>query len=236
MDSRQWEAQVRALAGGYRVLRVDPRGMGRSAPPTTPFSYSDDLAALLEALDIEQAVVVGLSFAGGVALDFALTHPKRALGVVAVAPSVSGYTFSPAMAERLATLRAVLERGPSKFLDALLADPHFIPAPDNPAARERARQLISENLPALQGGDPTLVRLPEPPAVERLEQIRAPVLLVLGDRDHPDLYELARVLGARVPNLQRVTIAGSGHTVNMEQPEALSEAISTFLSRLRCEG
>ena len=81
MDHRQWEEQLAAFRNRFRVIGLDSRGVGRASPPIAPFSFSEDLAAALDSLGIEKAVVVGASFAGGVAIDFAIAHPERVLRV-----------------------------------------------------------------------------------------------------------------------------------------------------------
>ena len=76
-DHRIWEPQVEALARGWRTARYDLRGFGRSSRPAGPFSPVADLRRVLEALDVERASLVGVGMGSGVALNFALQHPRQ---------------------------------------------------------------------------------------------------------------------------------------------------------------
>ena len=188
MDSRQWDAQFDFFKKEFKAFRVDPRGIGKSDPPTVPYSDDGDLAALLDSLGMRKAVVVGLSSGGGIVMEFAVTHPERVLGVVAAAPFVPGYPFSEAMQKRVSAIGASFDAGAEAFIQTVLDDPHFIPAPENPAARERARTLIAENFKSFSN-DFSLNRALEPPLVEQVGKIEAPTLLLVGALDHPDLHE-----------------------------------------------
>lgn len=90
MDLRQWDAVFPSLAESFQVIRYDPRGVGRSDNPTEAYSDADDLAALVEHLGFKSVVAVGESSAGGIALQFAASHPDRATAVVAAAPVLEG--------------------------------------------------------------------------------------------------------------------------------------------------
>ncbi|WP_327639118.1 alpha/beta hydrolase [Kribbella sp. NBC_00482] len=89
-DSRSWDLVMPGLSG-YRVVRYDVRGYGRSPQPTGEFSLLSDLEAVLDQLNLERALLVGCSMGGGTALTFTLTHPDRVHGLVLLCPSVSGF-------------------------------------------------------------------------------------------------------------------------------------------------
>src|SRR5690349_12792580 len=86
-DSRMWDEQLPAFTRLYRVIRFDQRGFGRSSFPAGPFASYKDPALLLDALAIEKVHVIGISFGGKVALDFALAYPARVTSLTLVAPS-----------------------------------------------------------------------------------------------------------------------------------------------------
>ncbi len=84
-DSRQWNNEFTHFANNYRVLRYDMRGYGRSEPAEGEFSHMGDLMALLDHLQIrEPLVMMGCSMGGGLAMDFALTHPLRVKALIMV--------------------------------------------------------------------------------------------------------------------------------------------------------
>jgi len=91
VHSRAWKAQVPYLARTSRVITVDPRGNGRSDRPEDPAAYGDlnfvdDAIAVLDACDVERAVLVGICSSAGHALVCAALHPDRVDGVFAIAP------------------------------------------------------------------------------------------------------------------------------------------------------
>ncbi len=86
-NARWWLLVGPLLARRYRVLALDQRGHGESAKPDTGYDFATvvgDLAAFVEALDLERPVVVGHSWGGNVALEYAATHPDQAVGLVLV--------------------------------------------------------------------------------------------------------------------------------------------------------
>ncbi len=91
-DRRMWELQFARYAERYRVIRYDMRGFGDSSNGAGPYSHASDLVALLDELGIDSAILVGASMGGGVALDVALSHPGRIIGLVTVGTSHRGFT------------------------------------------------------------------------------------------------------------------------------------------------
>ena len=96
LDLRMWDDQFNEFARRYRVLRYDARGFGRSGQINGAYSARDDLRALLDALGIQRAHLVGHSMGGRYAIDFALVHPTRVRTLVLSDPSISGAPFSGA--------------------------------------------------------------------------------------------------------------------------------------------
>jgi len=83
-----------ALAERHRVIRYDLRGYGESTPPLPSFAHHDDLVALLDALGVDRAALVGCSFGGAVAVDAALAYPDRVAALVLLGAVVSGYRWA----------------------------------------------------------------------------------------------------------------------------------------------
>jgi pimeloyl-ACP methyl ester carboxylesterase len=230
MDRRMWDDQFALFSKSYRVIRYDVRGFGKSLASTNVYADENDLAALLDYLQVKKAYVVGLSLGGRVAIDFALTHADRVDAMVPVAPGLSGFPFSPDPTE-MDTIRAAQAGDWQKVTDLWLRSGYMTPAMENPEIRPRLRQLALEN--AHENLDnPLLETMPNPPAIDRLPDIKAPTLVIVGDRDVADIEEICGLLYARIPGAKEVTIHGSGHLVNMEQPEEFNRAVLGFLASL----
>lgn len=229
MDFRQWDLVVPALARECRVLRFDPRGWGGSSAPSAPYSNADDLAALLDALDVERATVLGCSFGGSVAIDFALAHPERVEALILLGAALGGFPWSQEFIERERRFNMAPE---AERVELVLDDAHFLPqARTDARLRERGRALLEENR-QLYRSDFSLLRPLDPPAIERLGEIRVPALVLAPELDHPDVLAIARLLADRIPAARSLSIPGAGHMAHLEQPEAVTRAVLSFLREI----
>jgi pimeloyl-ACP methyl ester carboxylesterase len=207
-------------------MRYDVRNYGRSASATVPYSDVDDLLALLDELKIAKAHLVGLSLGGRIAIDFTLEHPDRVASLVAVAPGLSGFPFEagrwPAM------LAAAQEKGGEAAAELWLKDPYMVPAMEHPDLAPVLRRLAIENA-RVWLANPLLEKDIQSPAAGRLAEIRVPMLVIVGDRDVPDMQKIANKLATEVKGARKVVIAGAGHISNMEKPEEFDRAVLEFL-------
>jgi len=110
-DNRMWDAQFEVFSKIYRVIRFDYRGFGRSSMPSGSFSNYEDVRALLDFLQIKMVCVLGISFGGLIALDFALAYPGYTTALVLGAPSVSGASPSERIEQFWEEEESALENG-----------------------------------------------------------------------------------------------------------------------------
>lgn len=232
LDRRMWEPQFLPLAEEHRVIRYDLRGFGKSGPVDAPFEAHDDLRALLAALGIRRASLVGLSGGARVAIDFALAHPEAVDRLVLASPGLSGWTYTRTDTAYYPAARRARDRGDAEALGiAWLGSAYMLPAMEHPELVAPLQKMAAANgkrwMGVLKHGD--LERVANPPALGRTGQLRAPTLLVVGTRDIPDILAIADTLAATVPNLRRVSFEGAGHMVNMEQPQRFTAVVRAFL-------
>jgi pimeloyl-ACP methyl ester carboxylesterase len=238
-DRRLWDAQVPALAERHLVVRYDQRGYGESPLPGEPFSYVDDLAALLDHLGIESAALVGNSFGGKVAIELALEQPARVRALVPIASDLGGHERSAELEAFDEAEEALLEAG--KLEEAVelnvrtwLDGPGRDAAPVPPEARELVaagqRRAFETMLPAYESSPPPgPVRWADPPAATRLAEIAAPTLVVAGAHDVTDFRAIAERLAAEIPGARRVVL-DTAHLPGIERPEELNRLLLDFLS------
>lgn len=231
MDLRQWSGIIPELSTDYLVIAYDPRGIGKSDNPTVRYSDSADLEMLLDSLGLDRVALIGLSSAGGFVLEFAATRPNRVAGVVAIVPFIPGFEFSPSMLTRIEQFNLAAQKGREPFLDSIFKDPHFIPAPMNPSIRKKAREIMGQNYDKGAGFDPALQMVIEPPLMDQLSSIDAPVFLLAGELDHPEVFRRNKFLAEHIRAVDDKVIVQSGHTVPMENPAALLNSISIFLKQ-----
>jgi pimeloyl-ACP methyl ester carboxylesterase len=214
------------------VIRYDAPGHGRSPVPDRSYSEQEVLRDLLRALGVERADLVGLSLGGRTLADFAVQDPEMVRSLVLVAPGLNGWAWSEEMLERLTRIaRTARAEGPEAAAELWLADPYMVPAMEHPELRDRVRRLHLENAHTWIVALPT--RVEEPLAIERLAGISAPTLILVGDRDVPDIQGIAEKLAAEIPGARKVVLPGVGHMVNLEAPTRFDEEVLGFLAQGR---
>jgi 3-oxoadipate enol-lactonase len=229
-DSRTWDAQFDAFAGQYQVVRYDMRGFGKSAVPTgEPYTHTGDLAALLDSLGTAQACVIGQSMGGGVAIDFVLAYPQAVCSLVLVDSGLEGYEFAEWEESWGAVFGIAATQGTQASLAFMIGFPAFQTLRANPALESRLMQIWSDYSGwHFANRDP--VQNVDPPAIHRLEQIRVPTLVIVGEHDFADHHAIAGILQQRIPDAQKIVLPGVGHVSMMEAPGQFNEAVSTFLA------
>ena len=236
-DSRMWEGQIPAFADRYRVMRYDMRGFGRTQMVEGPFSHHEDLRGLLDFLDLDRAHLVGCSMGGGAVLDFALEYPDRVGNLVLVGSAVGGFRpdFDPpkewdelVAADEAGNLALVSELEVQIWVDG----PERSPGDVYASVRDLVREM---NLIALRNEATGLGEEwePEPPAADRLPDVQAPTLLIVGDEDQPRVFAAAELLEKELPNVRKAIMHGTAHVPNMERPEEFNRIVLDFLEDFR---
>lgn len=232
-DRRTWDAQVSALAAGYRVIRYDVRGFGASSLPEEDRAYShhEDLAKLMDHLGIDAAHVVGFSLGSAIAVDFALAYPDRTISLVPVGPWVFGYS-SPAeerMFADFARVGAAMEAGgQAAAVEAWMNAPFIQATIVDPAAGERLRQMVTDHsFWGFVHRDPQ--RPVEPSAAGRTNEIVAPTLILAGEHDIPACLEVAELLDRTIPGSRMVIMEETGHLLQIEQPDEFNQHLVEFI-------
>ncbi len=228
MDLRMWDDQVEALGRRHRVIRYDLRGFGRSTPGTAPYRHADDLIAVLDHLAIDRAFLVGLSLGGGAVVNAAVAYPDRVRGIVAVDPSLGGFTWSAAQTLAMKDIQArASDTGVEAARARWLSLPIFRTLASNPPAEARFRSIVADysgwHWRNADRGLPFT-----PPAIERLHEISAPALVVVGELDSADFQRIASTLERAIPRARKVVLPGVGHMANMEAPERFNAEVTAF--------
>ena len=229
---RMWAAQAGELADDYFVIAPDLRGHGRTTSPEGLDEYgidryADDLVALLDHLDVSVCALVGCSFGGMIALQFAVTHPSRlaCLVVSDASPAYERPDYDERFRAREAGMRdheaiarvhgmAVL----GKRLSATVEDPFLADG-----IRNRYAKL---NLEGFLGAAHT--RRSRPDLTERLGEIAVPVMLCDGDED-PGFCAL-EVMAHELPGARVVTFPGAGHGLPAQRPSEFNDVLQRFLA------
>ncbi len=235
---RMWDGQVPAFAERYRVIRYDTRGLGRTETDDVEFSNRADAAAVLDHLGAASAYVVGQSRGGMIALDFLLEFPERVDAFVSVASGVGGYE---------AQLPAGTDEPPWEEMESLweakdwerlaeLETQVWVDGWGQPPTRIDPRlrsQLLEWILSSYRAGKAEGKPQPlEPPAAQRLQEVRVPTLVLTGDADEPGGLAAGRHLAASVAGARLVELAGVAHMIQLEQPQRFNRVVLEFLGEV----
>jgi pimeloyl-ACP methyl ester carboxylesterase len=233
-----WAAQVEPLvAAGAQVILWDYRGHGRSSVPEDASAYSmeqvvDDLGRVLDwAAPGRAAVLAGLSFGGLASLHFTLRHPERVRGLLLV-DSGPGFKNPKAQAGwQAATEKSasfIEARGVATFLEKA-RETAVGARPELPAAQAAAAAIAAQDPTGLAHFARRVAGV-APPVIDELPSIEAPALVIVGEKDEPYL-RAAEVMAAKLPNAEKLVIAGAGHIVNIEAAEEFDAAAIGFIRR-----
>ena len=226
-DARIWDPQFEAFASDHDVIRYDLRGYGRSDPPTGTYSDLGDLRSLLASQWIERCALVGCAAGAQVALDFSLAHPSLVDAVVLVSPDITGYRWKDAGVEILTDeVESALRAGePERAMEIELAVWAPLTTRDPDGA---ARRIAMDNVAALTLDDALIE--PAPPAVDRLDQVHAATLVVVGDHDLEEIHQISDLLTAEIPGAMKRVVAEADQLVNVAKPERFNRLVLDFLT------
>ena len=228
LSSRAWDTLPVRLAERFRVIVFDNRGTGRSGRAGWMYrmrDLADDAAAVLDAIGVPQSDVFGISMGGMIAQELAIRHPHRvrrlALGAT-FASWLRGH--KPSLRSALELLLLVLQRGsvPHERLGRLLVSREFHAA--NPS---RAPEWIARSgRPDVRCAVAQMAAIMSHAALHRLEQIRAPTLVITGDADRLVPPRNSEVLAANIPDARLLVLRGAGHVFPLEREEETVRALA----------
>jgi pimeloyl-ACP methyl ester carboxylesterase len=232
-DHAYWMGQLRALGRRFRCLAVDNRDVGQSSYAAAGYTTADlaaDTADLLDQLGLTEAHVVGLSLGGMIAQELALARPElvRSL-VLAGTLGRSDDWFRATLAAFGLIRRQVADT--AGFFEAILpwwVSHRFFEQPDRVAW---LRWLLHQNpFPQrLDGFERQLQAIGQHDALDRLHQIRCPVLLVVGEDDSVAPPRYTHQIRDQIPPAQLALLPGVGHAPPIEDPQTFNNCVAEFL-------
>ncbi len=235
-DARMWDGQFLAFARRYKVIRYDARGYGKTPMVAGPFAHHRDLHGLLTHFGIGRAYLLGCSLGGATIIDFALEHPEMVDALIPVGSGLSGFKYAgeapPIWAAMVAARKAGdLARAAELTTQIWVDGPRRTPDQVDAVVRERVREMsmIALATPDDLGTE----QKPEPPAIDRLSELRIPALIIYGDLDQPPILEIADVLARGIAGARKVAMPGVAHVPTMERPAEFNRLVLDFLGPLK---
>ena len=241
-DARSWEPQLRHFSRRYRCIAYNARGYPPSEVPADVEKYSqararDDIRAVLDALRLDRAHIVGLSMGAFATLHFGMTYGSRALSLTIAG---GGYGAHPAQYPQFqkdskANAEFIQQHGMARFAATYGHGPTRVQFQnkDPRGFAEYVRQL-SEHSPlgsantmlGYQGRRPSLYGL-----TDEMKKINVPTLIMAGDEEEPCL-EVCLVMKRAIPTAGLAILPKSGHGINLEEPELFNSLLENFFHQV----
>jgi pimeloyl-ACP methyl ester carboxylesterase len=241
-DYRGYEGQLRYFARRYRCIAYNARGYPPSDVPDDPARYSqdrarDDIRAVLDALSIGKAHIVGISMGGFATLHFGLAYPERALSLVVAG---CGYGAEPGKRQQFhdetAKTIALIEgqgMGEASKIYSLGPSRVQFQNKDPRGWTEFAAHLVEHStkgsaltMRGVQARRPSLWDL-----TDRMARLDVPTLIMTGDEDHPCL-EPGILMKRTMPTAALVVFPNTGHAVNLEEPDLFNRTLDDFFHQV----
>ncbi len=231
MSTASWAFQVQPLSRHFRVLTYDCRGMWKSEHPPGPYSmemHADDLAGLLDELDIERAHIAGISYGAEISMVFALNHPERTQSLIVI-DGVS--QIDPLLRAQTYPWLAAAQNNDPAMLFHTSYHMNF------------SEDWIRQNQAFLEGSVETYADIRMESFTELMEafyrleitdqlrQIKAPSLIIVGEEDLIKGRKYSDILHMYIPNSEYIIVPGSGHALCLEKPGELNSLLIGFATK-----
>ena len=230
LTADMWRPQLDRVPAGWRMIAPDCRGLGGTPPAVDPPSmddYAADVEAVMDALEIESAVIGGLSMGGYIAFALHRRAADRFTGVILADTRAEADTPEGRDARR-ATSELLRTKGVAAVADSML--PKLLGAAASRDARVVAgvRRMIEGN--SVEGLDHAIHALMgRPDSTPILPRLAVPALVIVGSEDQLTPVANSEALQLGIPRSQLVVVPGAGHLSNLEAPEAFATALENFL-------
>src|SRR6202035_600779 len=241
-DYRGYEPQMRYFARRYRCIAYNARGYPPSEVPEDPSRYSqdrarDDIHAVLDALAIQKAHIVGISMGGFATLHYGLAYPERALSLVVAG---CGYGAEPGKRQQFhdetaRTAAQIADRGMAEVTKTYGAGPTGVQyANKDPRGYAEFMAQLSEHstlgsantMRGVQARRPSLWDL-----VDRMKALDVPTLVATGDEDDPCL-EPGLLMKRHIKSAALVVLPNTGHALNLEEPDLFNRCCDDFFHQV----
>jgi len=212
LDSRIWEKQVEELSKTNKVITYDLRGFGKSSLPNGKYSHTEDLHELLKELNIQDPKIVGHSFGGEIAVEYALNYPNEVNNLVLISPSLRGVKVN-------SEWEAYLELGRMDDIEGLrkriLENPTFKDFKEGSKEIELIKEIIND-----YSGFHFMNRDPREiiEGNQEIKNISCPVEVVIGERDEEVQKEVAKKFKDEI-GVETKVISNCGHISILEEPK-----------------
>ncbi|MGN7402439.1 alpha/beta fold hydrolase [Cytobacillus praedii] len=226
-DLRLWTCLVPLLSKNYKVIAFDGRGAGKSPSPLKHVNYVEDVRALMDYLELNQATIIGHSMGGQIATDFALTYPERVSKLVLIAPSLTGFPYSKEFEQYHSKVSEVAP-DIDKMVEVALHSPTYQVVIDSPH-KDLIVQMLSHHFGRmLKWPADFCMTWPQPKAYEKLGELNPETLFIIGKKDLGDNFRVADCF-RKISTVHFVEIQDADHLLPLTHSKDLYQEINAFM-------
>lgn len=229
-DADLLEAPATAVSSGFRALRLDRAGHGRSSEAPEPVALADEARELMSLLDwfsAEKVHILSHDDGAEVAIQIALDFPVRTLSLVLLAPTLEGFPWSAGTLARRRDLFAACGRNVANAIEEhVLASPAFAVAKETDGLYDRLAAIYRRA--RFAGGSRERPPHAGPAQASRLSGIRARTAVLVGDREDAERLRCAAALVQGIPGAEGTTFAGLSRFLHMEDPRHVMRRLTDF--------
>jgi len=233
LNRTMWEPQMGALVADCRCVAIDFRGLGESSdtPPYSVDRYADDVVGVMDTLQIDRAVIVGLSLGGYVAFAMWRRHPQRIRGLVLADTHAAPDTVAKAERRRMLIELAESEGSTAIANMQIASIVGKTTREKRPDIYDAVHRMIAQApVAGIVGALEAMIERPD--STPTLSTIDAPVLIVVGEEDAATPPREARTMHAAIPGSRLEVIRDAGHLSNVERPAAFNTVVREFVGSL----
>lgn len=222
LDNRMWESQKEFFARKYKVISYDMRGFGQSTLPTDLYSHHDDLFNLLQKLKVTSCNLVGLSLGGEISIDFTIEYPELVKNLILLDTSLSGYSSTVNWDVKAKEMG--IEIAKQNWLNHEV----FSSLRKNQGIQKKLLEIIND-YSGWHWINKDIREKINPNAVNRLSEIKARTLVIVGQEDLSYFKDIASIVCANIPESTKIIIKNAGHMTNLEQSGVVNSVILKFI-------
>ena len=222
--SQMWRGQVKPFSKAFKLIVWDMRGHGQSDYPEDPAAYSEaatvaDMAALLDAVGAERAIIGGLSLGGYMSLAFHLAHPERTQALLIIDTGPGYKKDEPRAGWNVTSIKRAEKLEAEGLPKGGGAETRTAPHRNATGLAKAARGMLTQH---------------DDRVISSLPNIQVPSLVVVGAEDAP-FIAASDYMAAKIPGAKKAVIGNAGHASNIDQPAAFNDAVLGFLDGLKLE-
>jgi pimeloyl-ACP methyl ester carboxylesterase len=232
VNADMWRPQLERVPEGWRFIAPDVRGAGPEPAAPAPFTLDDvaaDLAAFMDHLKLDRAVIGGLSMGGYITFALFRRSPERFHGMILADTKAEADTAEGRKGRR-AMIELVRAKGPAAIAEQMV--PRLLSA----ATRERQPEIVSAVRRMIEAGSVEGIAgalgalMARPDSTPSLSRVNCPALILVGAHDEITPEASARAMEQRIERSRVVVLPDAAHLTNIESPEAFSRALTDFLA------